>query len=195
MNKRHPLTVIEVKLSALNCSWQRIRLVAVFQLKERTMSYCGTSLSFPSKIFVSSIMNFLFFFLVMHAQDSSWPLLVFTQWIFTARKACCIKICIRVKRTSEAAVSSTVDSIPVAPSTGHCYDGISCPVIAFLTTDSRPASRRPGLSLKRTSLVYFSTLFWMLVLPILTLFRGYLSRFMRKLIANVFLILFYCNCE
>lgn len=151
MNKRHPLTVIEVKLSALNCSWQRIRLVAVFQLKERTMSYCGTSLSFSSKIFISSITNSLFFFLVMHAQDSSWPLLVFTQWIFTARKACCIKICIRVKRTSEAAVSSTVDSIPVAPSTGHCYDGISCPVIAFLTTDSRPASRRPRLSLKRTS--------------------------------------------
>lgn len=123
----------------MSCSWQRIRLVAVFQLKERTMSYYGTSIqikytllfyniisfrnkhlsnifqnqnqepsqifyfffSFPSKIFVSSITNSLFF-LVMHAQDSTWPLLVFTQWIFIACKACCIKICIRVKRTNEA---------------------------------------------------------------------------------------------
>ena len=42
-------------------------------------------------------------------------------------------------------------SHPATASAGHCYDGISRPVIAFLTTDSRPASRRPGLSLKRAS--------------------------------------------
>lgn len=105
------------------------------------MSYCGTSLSFSSKIFISSITNSLFFF--SRNARPRFELTAFSFYSMDFYRA--------LKRTSEAAVSSTVDSIPVAPSTGHCYDGISCPVIAFLTTDSRPASRRPGLSLKRTS--------------------------------------------
>lgn len=82
---------------------------------------------------------------------------LYLQRILTTRKARRIKICIRVKRTRQAWCrfldSRFNSSRTQPPSTGHCYDGISPAVIAFLTTDSRPASRRPGLSLKRASYV------------------------------------------